>query len=211
VNSVLILDPHEAQRALDARRLKDVDHFDEMWNGRVVLPPMPNNEHFLLTIKLCAIFAEIVDWDRGDRAFTGGNVSDRDEGWRQNYRNPDILVALAGGVAVDRNTHWLGGPDLLVEIISPGEDPYAKFDFYAEIGTREVLVVDRDPWSLDLFTLVGGKLISAGQSNLANPQWFASQSLPLTFRLLSGKAQPIIEVAHAQDGRRWTIKTDLVP
>ena len=28
-----------------------------------------------------------------------------------------------------------------------------KLDFYAKVGTREVLILDRDPWSLELYAL----------------------------------------------------------
>jgi Uma2 family endonuclease len=63
---------------------------------------------------------------------------------------PDVVVALAGGQAKDCGTHWCSGPDFVVEIRSPSEDPRDKLDFYAAVGTREVLVIDRDPWALEL-------------------------------------------------------------
>lgn len=62
----------------------------------------------------------------------------------------------------------MGGPDLAVEIISEGEDPHAKFAFYAAVNTREVLVVERDPWAAELFTLLDGQLVSAGRSDVGN-------------------------------------------
>lgn len=40
---------------------------------------------------------------------------------------------LAGSKAKDSGTHWVGGPDILVEITSPGEDPRQKLDFYAKV------------------------------------------------------------------------------
>jgi hypothetical protein len=90
----------------------------------------------------------------------------------------------------------------LVEIISPGEKPYDKFDFYAQVNTREVLIINRGPWAIELHQLRGGKLVLAGRSDLANPAVLASSVLPLTFRLVAGQARPRIEVVHPPTGRR---------
>lgn len=204
VESVLILDPAMIQSLMDAREISRSDRYDEVWDGRLVVPPMPNNEHSRLVMKFCEAFSAVVDWDRGDEALPGGNLSDREK-WKSNYRVPDAIVVLASGTCEDRDTHWYGGPALVLEILSPGEKKFAKFDFYAGIGTREVLIVDRKPWSVELFRLVESKLVSAGLSTAEKPNWIASESLPLKFRLLSGKARPMIEVVHAEDARRWTI------
>lgn len=202
LDSVLILDPGTIREFVDAREIAGIDRFDEVWEGRLVVPPMPNNEHYILAMKLTEAFSAVIDWDRGDYALPGGNLSDRED-WKSNYRAPDAIVILAAGACENRESHWYGGPDLVLEILSPGEKKFAKFDFYAKIGTREVLIVDRKPWSIELFRLVEGKLVSAGLSNLANPQWLASQSLPLTFRLLPGKSRPQIEIVQLETGKRW--------
>src|SRR5688500_17695917 len=119
------------------------------------MPALPNNEHQNLVMRLGVPFAAVVNWEAGDSVPPGANVSARVAGWKQNYRCPDVVVALAGGRAQDCGTHWCGGPDFVVEIRSPSEDPRDKLDFYAAVGTREVLVIDRDPWGLELFRLDG--------------------------------------------------------
>ena len=86
--------------------------------------------------------------------------------------------------------------------MSPGEDPHAKLDFYAAVGTREVLIVDRYPWALELFQLRNGRLESAGRSDVANPTSLASGVLPLSFRLVPDPKRPRIELTHG-DGRTW--------
>ena len=53
------------------------------------------------------------------RIFPGCNVSDRPKRWKKNYRCPDVAVFLPGNPAEDRETHWFGGPDFAVEILSP--------------------------------------------------------------------------------------------
>ena len=99
--------------------------------------------------------------------FPGVNLSDRDKGWKTNYREPDVAVFLRGGRAIDRGTHWQGAADFLVEIISPGERTREKIPFYSSIGVVELLVIDRDPWSLELYRHENGQLTKVGQSTLA--------------------------------------------
>ncbi|OWK43503.1 hypothetical protein FRUB_03102 [Fimbriiglobus ruber] len=105
--------------------------------------------------------------------------------------------------AVNHGTHWEGGPDFLVEILSPGERPHDKFDFYAAVHSREILLVHRDPWALELFQLRDGRFTPAGRSDATAPAVLASGVLPLTFRLMAGEPRAKIEVTHPPTGRRW--------
>lgn len=194
---VLFLDP-VVERQIRDDVTRD-SRWDEVWEGVLVVPPSPNTEHFRIVSRLNSAFSSVIDWDAGDQAAPGGNVSDT-----KNYRIPDVLVCLAGNSAVDHVTHWVGGPDLVVEIISPGEDALAKLDFYAEVGSRELLVIDRDPWRLELFQLKDGVLEPAGESDLANPAVLNSVVLPLTFQLRAGPTRPVIHMTHTATGQTWT-------
>ena len=91
-----------------------------------------------------------------------------------------------------------------MEITSPGEDPRLKLDFYAKVKTREVLIVDRDPWAVELYQLQGGKLVSAGKSDAATLAVLASGVLPVNFRVQPGKDRPTILVTHKSTGQTWT-------
>ncbi len=200
---VLITDPvyeekirAELENAAEKRR-------DEVWDGVLVVPPLANNEHQRIVMDLAYAFASVVN--RGtDVVLPGCNVSDRETDWRFNYRDPDIAVYLSGNPARDCGTHWCGGPDLLVEVVSPGEDPRQKLDFYAKVNTREVLVVDRDPWALELYQLQAGKMVLVGRSDAADPAELGSAVLPLTFGLQSGTARPVVVVTHTATGQTWT-------
>jgi Uma2 family endonuclease len=201
---VVIYDPVYEQHVRTERDRQFPNNRDEVWDGVLVMPPMPNNDHQFVVTDLALAFASVVDRAAGDRVLAGANVSDRDAGWVTNYREPDVLVYLAGNPAKNSGTHWVGGPDLAVEIVSPGEDPRQKLAFYAKVGTREVLVVDRDPWAVELYQLRGGALAHAGTSDAANPAVLASAVLPLTFQLRPGTPRPAVVVTHAADGRAWT-------
>ena len=95
--------------------------------------------------RLAAMFHAVVDRRGLGEAFPGVNVSDREDDWTQNYREPDVAVFLEGTTARDMDTHWLGGPDFAIEILSPGDRAREKLDFYAKVNVRELLIVDRAP------------------------------------------------------------------
>jgi Uma2 family endonuclease len=202
--SVLITDPDLAADVIKARAESDGDRYTEVWEGVVVMPALPNNEHQNLVMRLSVPFAAVVNWEAGDSVQPGANVSDRIKGWKQNYRCPDVVVTFAGGQARDCGTHWCGGPDLVVEIRSPSEDPRDKLDFYAGVGTREVLVIDCDPWGLELFRLEGSNLSCVGRSDETTPNMLASSVIPLTFRLRTATPRPTIVVTHTGTGQTWT-------
>ncbi len=96
---------------------------------------------------------------------------------------------------------WTGGPDFVAEIVSPGETPCAKLGFYESIGTREVLIVHRQPWKLELFGLTDGKLKSVGSSVLTTPDVCTSAALGLTFGLVTSGTRPKVVVTHPATGR----------
>ncbi|MEO6809496.1 MAG: hypothetical protein ABI353_10345, partial [Isosphaeraceae bacterium] len=77
--------------------------------------------------------------------------------------------------------------------------------FYAQIGTRELFLVDRDPWTLELYRLDGGALVLASKSDLSQPNVLTSSVLPLTFRFVPGEGRPRIEVVHADGVQRWLV------
>ena len=105
---VLIHDAGVETQVRADRGRSDASRWDEAWNGVLVRPPTPNNEHQRLVMKLCSIFSSLVDWDAGDCCLPGANVSDRDDDWQFNDRVPDVFVALASGTAQDRGKHWIG-------------------------------------------------------------------------------------------------------
>jgi Uma2 family endonuclease len=201
---VLILDPFLERRIRTERDDPNVSQYDEVWAGVLVVAPLPNTDHQQIVMEISFALRSVVNPSTGDRVFPGLNVSDRDVDWLSNYREPDVAVYLATNPAKDSGTHWVGGPDLAVEIVSPGEDPRQKLDFYAKVNTREVLIVDRNPWVLELYQFQGGKLILAGKSEVANFALLASRVMPLTFQLQPGTPRPTILLTHTETKQTWT-------
>ena len=201
----LVLDSLLEEELLAHRRACRGDRYDEVWEGVYVMTPLANNEHQELVGRLAHVLVAVVNDAGSGRAFPGCNVSDREDDWTKNYRCPDAAVFLKGTRATDRDTHWFGGPDFAVEITSPHDRTREKFDFYAAVGTRELLIVDRDPWALELYRLDGGDLRLVGRSTVEQSAVLAREVLPLSWRLIGGDERPRIEVLHADGVQRWTV------
>jgi len=125
----------------------------------------------------------------------------------------EIILQAVRFVQVDRE---LARPVLpLVELaqdiskrrrhISPHDVVRDKLTFYGKIGTRELIIVDRGPWQLERYQLVGEHLVLAGTSNPENPAWLACDTVPLKCRLQSGNPRPRIEVQSVASDKTWHI------
>jgi len=188
--------------AMESRRLRGVDKYDEVWDGEIHVSPLANIPHQKIVIGLSMVLYTVVDMAGRGQVFSGVNISDRDKGWRQNFRIPDIAVILDGNPAKYCVTHWMGGPDFAVEIRSPGDETLLKIPFYEQIGTRELLVIDRDPWSLVLYRLGENGLVPAARSDLDAPEVIRSEVVPVSFRLVEDGDRPAIEVEYPEaDGQ----------
>ena len=203
--SVMVFDPHEAQRLMAERAANGHDRYDEVWEGVYVMNPLADNEHQDLVTELGTVFCIAITWQGLGKVFAGVNVSDRIDGWTFNYRGPDVVVVLNNSRARDMQTHYVGGPDFLVEVLSPGDRSRKKLPFYEQLGVRELLLVGRDPWKLELFRLQEGHLKRVGNSTPKRSTRLESTVLPLTFRLVAGAARPQIAVAHHDEVQNWLV------
>jgi Uma2 family endonuclease len=202
--AMYITDPFTIDRIKAQRAESGADRHDEVWDGVYIVSPLANNEHQKLILRFTAMFQAVVDDAGLGQSFPGVNVSDREDDWTKNYREPDVAVFLEGTTARDMDTHWLGGPDFAIEIVSPNDRAREKLEFYAKVHVRELLVVDRDPWRIELYRLARRRLALVDISTPEEGESIASKVLPLTFRLVSDRPRPTIEVVHF-DGRRWEI------
>jgi len=200
----LVNDPRVEETLLAHRRQSGLDKYDEVWDGVYVMAPIANNEHQGLLSRLTTILVGQIEFPGLGRVFPGANVSDRPLDWQQNYRVPDVLVFLNGNPAEDRDSHWFGGPDFAVEISSPGDQSREKIDFYSRVGVRELLIIDRDPWQLELFRLTAGRLQSVAVATTANALTIQCQVVGIALQLVPGEKRPAIAVASAE-GQSWTI------
>ena len=55
---------------------------------------------------------------------------------------------------IDRNEYFEGGPTVVVEIRSPGDESYEKLPFYSQLQIPEVWIIDRDTRQPEIFRLL---------------------------------------------------------
>jgi Uma2 family endonuclease len=204
-SSVVLLDPSDSERLQRERARMGSDRWDEVWEGTYIMSPLPNIEHQQIVSRLVSILLEIHGWSDEVFVLPGANITDREDDWEKNYRCPDVVMFLADTQAENRDTHWLGGPEFLVEVASPNDPTRDKLPFYAHVATQEVLIVDRNPWQLELLRLTRGKMESVGTSAVETSETLSSKRLDATFQLLEGKLRPRIEIVHSQLGKRWLV------
>jgi Uma2 family endonuclease len=202
---VLVLDRDLAEHLKAERHASGADRYDEVWEGVYHVSPLPGDEHQEITTRLSAILTDVVDWPGVGRVRAGVNVSDREDDWTHNYRIPDVAVFLPGNPARNCGTHWCGGPDFAIEIRSPDDETRDKLPFYAKVGVRELLLLDREPWVLELYRAEGGRLNLVGTSTIESPRVLTSSLLPLTSCLRPGGDRPAIEVCHIDGAQRWSV------
>ncbi len=134
--------PEEVQTLIQRRRSLGIDTFDEVWEGSYHVAPAPNAAHAYLDDVLAvllhpyALAAGLV----GTGPFNLGEPAD--------YRVPDR------GYHRGRPTGtWLATAAIVVEIVSPDDETYDKFGFYARHGVDELLVADPADHAVSIWRL----------------------------------------------------------
>jgi Uma2 family endonuclease len=140
------------ERLLAERRRTGADTRDEMWDGVLRMVPLPSSDHQALGAELLLALAPLAK-ARGLRPFYETGVFGPDPA--RDYRVPDLLFARPEHVT-PRGVE--GGCEVVIELLSPGDETYDKLPFYAAVGVREVLVIDPATRRVDLFVLRGGRL-----------------------------------------------------
>jgi Uma2 family endonuclease len=119
---------------LEQRRRTGVDRWDEVWEGVLHMVPPPSDPHQAFGTYLLLALGPIA---------TAAGLESRHKGGyfraAEDYRQPDLLFARR-----EHFTHrGLEGPaELVVEILSPGDESRDKLGFYAAMSVSEVLLVD---------------------------------------------------------------------
>ncbi|MBM4091826.1 MAG: Uma2 family endonuclease [Planctomycetes bacterium] len=203
--TIVIHDTLVEERLRAERAASGADRHDEVWENVYMMAPMPNHEHQVLVGRFTRVLDEIVsDAGAGD-VVPGVNVSDRVANWETNFRVPDVAVFLTTTRAVNHDQFWCGGPDFVVEIVSPHDQTREKLGFYGAIKTRELLVVDRDPWRLELYRHDGHSLPLVATGGMPDEDWIESSVLGVRQRLQHGADRPRIDVWHPASERHWRI------
>lgn len=139
---ILTADPPPAELAavIERRRTLGQDTHDEVWEGVYHVTPGPSNAHGYVQAELMAVLHPHAQM-AGLFASTEFNLGEADD-----YRVPD------GGYHRERVPGVrLATAAIVVEILSPGDETFEKFDFYARHDVEEIIVVDPEGRTVDIW------------------------------------------------------------
>lgn len=166
------------EHILEWRRRTGADRHDEMWEGVLHMAPSPNRDHQEFVGAILSWLRYNWNQPRGRRVYHEINVAEPGT-WPDNYRVPDLVLLTPARFHIDRNEYFDGGPDVVVEIRSPDDESYEKFDFYAKVGVQEIWVIDRDTRCPEIYVLVGSEY----QRRETNTDgWLTSDASGVEFR-----------------------------
>jgi Uma2 family endonuclease len=162
----VILDPLpvEIDELLYRRKQLGLDRADEMWEGVLHVNPTPHGRHGRILQQL----AELLGPPAHAADLTP--MGDFNVGAKGDYRVPDCGILYPGP---DRLYYPTAA--LVVEIVSPEDESWAKLPFYAAHDVDEVLIVDPKKREIHWLGLRGegyepierSRLIDLGPAELA--------------------------------------------
>ena len=144
----VVLGEHSELSAMIARRrAMGQDLHDEVWHGEYHMAPSTHGWHGRVESELAGVLRPLV---RRVGLVHSGPVN---VGVLGNFRVPDAVLHRRG---YDLDEVWFDTVAMAIEVVSPGDESWLKFDHYAEHGVDEVLIADPRGRTLDLFVLADG-------------------------------------------------------
>ena len=147
--------PPEITAFIARRRALGQDRFDEVWEGDYHVVPAPHPWHAYVHNTLAALLDPPAH-AAGLVGTTQFNLGESDD-----YRIPDS--GYHRGVPSEV---FIPTAAIVVEVVSPHDETWEKFGFFARRGVEEICVVD--PWARQIrwFVLAGAQYEETGASPL---------------------------------------------
>ncbi|MBI2920140.1 MAG: Uma2 family endonuclease [Planctomycetes bacterium] len=177
-----------SETELAQRHRLGLDRFDEMWEGVLHMVPAPSPEHARIVDDLLCFVRNLQANRPGGRVAASINVFRRGREGRD-YRVPDLSWFAAGRQDVFDEVGAIEAPDTVVEVRSPGDETYDKLPFYADIGVREAVVIDRDSKTPEVFRLAGSKYVGVAADREG---WVVAEALRIRFRMIAGASPRLV-------------------
>jgi Uma2 family endonuclease len=169
---------HVTDEELAERHRRGLDRFDEMWKGVLHMAPAPAYEHQRMVMAIARFLGALCEDQRRGVLAIGINVFNEASA-APDYRIPDFTFIAAG------REHLLapdgvrgGGPDAVIEIRSPDDESYDKLPFFAQLGVRDVVVIDRDTKEPEVYRLAGAQYLVVQADR---DRWVRSDVLSVRF------------------------------
>jgi len=187
--------PHITETEVLERRRLGLDIRDEEWEGVYHVTASPSFGHQDVLAGFIHFLRELVKSRGGGTAVPDFNVF-RENARERDFRIPDLVFVAAGreGIIADDGIRG-GAPDAVVEILSPNDESYAKFAFYAAIGVPEVIVVEPVRRTAEVWRLERGRYerAPAGGDGAV-----VSERLEVSMRTIAGDT-PRLEIVDRRD------------
>jgi Uma2 family endonuclease len=174
---------HLTAEELAYRRSRGLDRWDEMWEGVLHMTPAPSVEHQRILDELIMFLARHLTTTARGTLRSSINVF-REAASKADYRIPDLTFVAAGREHVFQDDGVRGGgPDAVIEIRSPEDETYDKLPFYAALGVREVVVIDRDSKRPEVYRLADSQYAALQPDT---DGWLRSETMMMRFRVVQG-------------------------
>jgi len=125
----------------------------ELIEGEVFLTPSPNTKHQRAVVKLLRVLADYAEQHDLGEVF----VAPYDIVFSKwTALEPDLLFVRRERLSIITEANVQGAPDLVIEILSPGNKAYdreTKHRVYEEAGVAEVWYVDPEKRSVEIMNL----------------------------------------------------------
>jgi len=147
--------PAELDEILTRRHALGHDGYDEVWKGDYHMAPMAHPWHGYVQNQ---ITSELARYVKSAGLFSMGpfNLGEPDD-----FRVPD------GGV--HRHipaTPFVATVAMVIEVVSPGDESWEKFGFYAARGVEEILIADPTERTIAMFVRAGAEFERTDRSEL---------------------------------------------
>ena len=147
--------PVEITSFLARRRALDQDRLDEVWEGDYHVVPAPHPWHGQVLSRLDRLLGPLAD-----AAGLIGTI-EFNLGTEDDYRVPDM-----GYHRMPPSEVWVPTAAIVVEVVSPDDETWEKFDFYARHHVEEICVADPMTRQIRWFLLAGDAYKETGASPL---------------------------------------------
>lgn len=128
----------------------------EVIKGELYMSPAPSPRHQRIIAKLFGLLWEYLGKHPvGEAIFAPVDVMLLDV---SGIVQPDLLFIANERLDIVQETLIEGVPDLIVEVLSPGNpthDRRVKFELYAQVGVREYWMIDPDARTVEIYVLRG--------------------------------------------------------
>ncbi|MHB8468094.1 MAG: Uma2 family endonuclease [Acidimicrobiales bacterium] len=148
--------PPEVEALIERRQRLGLDGHDEVWEGEYHMAPEAHSRHGVLQAELIAALRPFA---KAAGLITTGpfNVGDHQD----DFRAPDLGFHRGKPDAV-----WVHTAAVVVEVLSPDDESYEKFGFYAAHEVDEILIADPLARTVEWWSLAGERYEHVPRSNL---------------------------------------------